>query len=100
MACHLQMNVRSLCFARVARDFGESWLWWEYADKIGADCSISKKLYNPDCSEKVSCDRLLQHQTFAEGTPQLQVLCGPARCRHHSHISLYAVQSNSIGAAT
>jgi hypothetical protein len=49
----LQMNVRSLCFARVARDQGEPWLWWEYADKMGETCKMSDKSYNPECSEKV-----------------------------------------------
>jgi hypothetical protein len=52
--CHgLQMNVRSLCFARVARDQGEPWLWWEYADQMGQTCRMSDKTYNAECSEKV-----------------------------------------------
>eukprot|EP00878_Enallax_costatus_P034447 GHUV01038194.1.p1 GENE.GHUV01038194.1~~GHUV01038194.1.p1 ORF type:complete len:492 (+),score=107.81 GHUV01038194.1:754-2229(+) len=49
----LLMNVRSLCFARIARDIGEPGLWWEYADKIGNTCKISQKNYNPECAEKV-----------------------------------------------
>ncbi|WIA30662.1 hypothetical protein OEZ86_000736 [Tetradesmus obliquus] len=49
----LLMNVRSLCFARVARDQGEPWLWWEYADKMGESCKMSNKSYTPECSEQV-----------------------------------------------
>lgn len=50
------MNVRSLCFARVARDQGEPWLWWEYADKMGESCKMSNKSYTPECSEQVRSD--------------------------------------------
>lgn len=47
------MNIRSLCFARVARDVGESWLWWEYADKMANTCKMADKKYNPECAEQV-----------------------------------------------
>lgn len=50
----MQMNLRSLCFARVARDHEEPWLWWEYADKLGDTCKMGDKTYTPECSEKVS----------------------------------------------
>jgi hypothetical protein len=59
MCLHLQMNVRSLCFARVARDQGEPWLWWEYADQMGQTCTLSNKTYNAECSEKVQSSSAL-----------------------------------------
>jgi hypothetical protein len=49
----LQMNVRSLCVSRVARDVGEPWLWWEYVDRMGDDCSMQERKFDTDCSEKV-----------------------------------------------
>lgn len=48
-----QMNLRSLCFARVARDRGEPWLWWEWVDKLGDECRMRDKLYTPECAQKV-----------------------------------------------
>lgn len=50
----MQMNVRSLCLSRVARDVGEPWLWWEYVDKMGDQCSMKDRKFDTDCSEKVS----------------------------------------------
>jgi len=47
------MNIRSLCFARVSRDRGEPWLWWEFVDKLGADCGMKDKVYTPECAQKV-----------------------------------------------
>lgn len=49
----LQMNVRSLCMARVARDQGEPWLWWEYVDRMGSQCSMKERKFTTDCSEAV-----------------------------------------------
>lgn len=48
-----QMNVRSLCLSRVSRDVGEPWLWWEYVDKMGEECSMKERKFDTDCSEKV-----------------------------------------------
>jgi hypothetical protein len=48
-----QMNVRSLCFARVARERGEPWLWWEFVDKLGAECRMKDKLFTQECAQKV-----------------------------------------------
>lgn len=48
-----QMNVRSLCVSRVARDVGEPWLWWEYVDKMGEECKMKDRKFDTDCSEKV-----------------------------------------------
>jgi hypothetical protein len=47
------MNVRSLCMARVARDQGEPWLWWEYVDRMGSQCSMKERKFTTDCSEAV-----------------------------------------------
>lgn len=47
------MNVRSLCLSRVSRDVGEPWLWWEYVDKMGEECSMKERKFDTDCSEKV-----------------------------------------------
>jgi hypothetical protein len=49
----VQMNVRSLCVSRVARDKGEPWLWWEYVDKMGDECKMKDRKFDTDCSEKV-----------------------------------------------
>lgn len=49
----LKMNIRSLCFARVARDRGEPWLWWDYVDRLGDDCRMKDGLYTTDCAQKV-----------------------------------------------
>lgn len=48
------MNIRSLCFARVARERGEPWLWWEFVDRLGDDCRMKDTLYTPECAQKVS----------------------------------------------
>lgn len=47
------MNVRSLCFGRVARKNDVGWLWWEYVDTLGQDCPMKDKKYTPSCSEDV-----------------------------------------------
>ena len=47
-----QMNLRSLCFARVSRDRGEPWLWWEYADRVGDACRMKDGLYTEACAQQ------------------------------------------------
>ncbi|GBF87811.1 vacuolar-sorting receptor-like protein [Raphidocelis subcapitata] len=49
----LKMNIRSLCFAKVSKDRGEPWLWWQYADRFGEECRMNNGLYGPDCAQKV-----------------------------------------------
>lgn len=48
----LKMNLRSLCFARAARDRGEPWLWWEFADRLGEDCGMREQKYTEACAQK------------------------------------------------
>ncbi|KAI8469825.1 MAG: hypothetical protein J3K34DRAFT_393772 [Monoraphidium minutum] len=47
------MNVRSLCFERVARERGEPWLWWDFVDRLGDECPMKDKLYTAECAQKV-----------------------------------------------
>jgi hypothetical protein len=47
------MNIRSLCFARVARERGEPWLWWDFVDRLGRDCPIRDKKYTAECAQQV-----------------------------------------------
>ncbi len=46
----LMMNLRSLCFSRVATKAGKPAMWWDYADKLGSTCTSTTKQYTTDCA--------------------------------------------------
>lgn len=46
-------NLRSLCVHKVATSNGSPWLWWQFATKVGAVCSLKTGAYNPACAEGV-----------------------------------------------
>ena len=48
-----QMNVRQLCFFQVSKASGKSWLWWDYTDGFGTNCSMAAKLYTAACAAQV-----------------------------------------------
>lgn len=47
------MNLRSLCFARVARERGEPWAWFDFIDRLGDDCPMKDKKFTPECAQQV-----------------------------------------------
>lgn len=47
------MNMRSLCFARVARERKAPWLWWDFADRLASDCRMAAGKFTADCAQKV-----------------------------------------------
>ncbi len=46
----MQMNLRSVCFHRVASARGQPWLWWDFVDRLGDMCSMQKQQYTPECA--------------------------------------------------
>lgn len=77
----LQMNVRSLCVSRVARDVGEPWLWWEYVDKMGEECKMKDRKFDTDCSEKVGGTQLAVGNEVCSRAHELIVAqLGRSRC--------------------
>ena len=48
-----QMNVRQLCFFRVAKASGQPWLWWDYTNAFGDSCSMATNNFTADCAQKV-----------------------------------------------
>lgn len=47
------MNMRSLCFARVARERKAPWLWWDFADRLASDCRMAAGKFTAECAQKV-----------------------------------------------
>lgn len=47
------MNLRSLCFSRVARARNSSWLWWDFVDRLGDECRMADKKFTPECAQGV-----------------------------------------------
>lgn len=53
-AC-MQINIRQLCFFRVANASGHPELWWDYVQAFAANCSMAATRYNVDCAAEVCC---------------------------------------------
>eukprot|EP00798_Chlamydomonas_sp_ICE-L_P022583 gene22583-29718_t len=49
----LMMNIRQLCFFKLAKEVGKPWMWWDYVDQFGDKCKMSDKLYTADCAKEV-----------------------------------------------
>lgn len=47
------MNLRSLCFSRIARDNSAPWLWWDFVDGLGDACAMRGRRYTAECAEGV-----------------------------------------------
>ncbi|PNW86726.1 hypothetical protein CHLRE_02g095111v5 [Chlamydomonas reinhardtii] len=46
----LAINMRQLCFHRLASAAGKAQLWWDYATRFAANCSMAAKTYTVDCA--------------------------------------------------
>lgn len=49
----MQINIRQLCFFRVANASGHPELWWDYVQAFAANCSMAATRYNVDCAAEV-----------------------------------------------
>eukprot|EP00199_Chlamydomonas_sp_CCMP681_P001122 CAMPEP_0119103792 /NCGR_PEP_ID=MMETSP1180-20130426/2167_1 /TAXON_ID=3052 ORGANISM="Chlamydomonas cf sp, Strain CCMP681" /NCGR_SAMPLE_ID=MMETSP1180 /ASSEMBLY_ACC=CAM_ASM_000741 /LENGTH=797 /DNA_ID=CAMNT_0007088383 /DNA_START=241 /DNA_END=2634 /DNA_ORIENTATION=+ len=49
----LAMNVRSMCFAKIAREASKSWLWWDFADQLSINCSSQASMFDSACAQQV-----------------------------------------------
>ncbi|KXZ50058.1 hypothetical protein GPECTOR_18g38 [Gonium pectorale] len=49
----LMMNMRQLCFYRLASAAGKGLLWWDYAITFAAQCNMTSKTYTPECAATV-----------------------------------------------
>ncbi|KAG2428538.1 hypothetical protein HYH02_014342 [Chlamydomonas schloesseri] len=49
----LAMNLRQLCFHRLAAAAGKAQLWWDYATRFAANCSMAAKTYTLECAAAV-----------------------------------------------
>lgn len=49
----LDINIRTLCYFRVAARAGQPWLWWTFAYDLYKHCGTSRSRFTPDCAEKV-----------------------------------------------
>lgn len=49
----MQINIRQLCFFRVANASGHPEMWWDYVQAFAANCSMAATRYNVDCAAEV-----------------------------------------------
>ncbi|KAG2487035.1 hypothetical protein HYH03_014281 [Edaphochlamys debaryana] len=49
----LLMNMRQLCFHRLAKAAGNGSLWWDYAVQFASNCTMASQNYTLDCAVKV-----------------------------------------------
>jgi hypothetical protein len=47
------MNLRSLCFAREARERGQPWLWFDFVERLGDECRMGDGNFTAECAQKV-----------------------------------------------
>ncbi len=50
----LQLNVRHMCYYRLAREAGSPWLWWDFADLFKQKCKSSTNNFTIECAQQVS----------------------------------------------
>ena len=49
-------NQRQLCVYRQATKASKPWLWWDYTDLFGDECSMLNNTYDETCAERVFLD--------------------------------------------
>eukprot|EP00798_Chlamydomonas_sp_ICE-L_P022588 gene22588-29724_t len=52
----LLMNVRQLCFFRLAKASAKRWLWWDYAEYFGGNCTMATKNFTAECALQIFKD--------------------------------------------
>lgn len=45
----MQMNMRQLCFHKVASAASKGALWWDFVTAINSNCTMAKKEFNYEC---------------------------------------------------
>lgn len=47
------MNLRALCFFRLAAAAGNGALWWDYALRFADQCTTANNTFNSECATRV-----------------------------------------------